>query len=89
MISISLSVILVSLNNAESSKIASLQREIDELKNQLTTPNGRGAISQQSISKMSPNIASMTNENTNQEPMEKRLEKIESDIVDIRSKISP
>lgn len=85
--SISLSMLLISLNGVEDSKIVSLQQEIDDLKAHLETPNGRGTVSQQSISKMSPSIASMTNEDANQNPMEERLEKVESDIVDIRSKI--
>lgn len=85
--SISLSMFLISLNGVEDSKIVSLQQEIDDLKAHLETPNGRGTVSQQSISKMSPSIASMTNKDANQNPMEERLEKVESDIVDIRSKI--
>lgn len=85
--SISLSMLLISLNGVEDSKIVSLQQEIDDLKAHLETPNGRGTVSQQSISKMSPSIASMTNEDANPNPMEERLEKVESDIVDIRSKM--
>ena len=66
------------------SKINALEEEVELLKNQMGLQN-RGGIAQQSIVKMSPNISSMTNENTNQNSMEKRLENIEKDVDELKS----
>ena len=84
--SISLSVILVSLNNAESSKIASLQQEIDTLKAQIATPSGRGTVAQQSISKMT-NLDSMNNDNPNMPDTNTRLENVEKQVSQLKSQI--
>lgn len=84
-LSISICVIFVSLNNSEISKIASLEQEIDALKSQMGTPSGRGSVSQQSISKMT-NLDSMNNENPNTDT-NTRLENVEKQVSQLKSQI--
>lgn len=84
-LSISISIIFVSLNNSEISKITSLEQEIDALKSQMVTPSGRGTMSQQSISKMI-NLDSMNNENPNTDT-NTRLENVEKQVSQLKSQI--
>lgn len=84
-LSISLAIFLASSSYQESSKIASLQQELDALKSQLATPNGRGAVAQQSISKMA-NLGSMDNENLNTDT-NTRLENVEKQVSQLKSQI--
>lgn len=85
--SIALSIVLISLNNTESAKIASLQQEIDALKSQLATPNGRGTVAQQSISKMTANLDSLNNEDSDTQDTNTRLENVEKQVSQLKSQI--
>ncbi|AJZ76238.1 hypothetical protein [Candidatus Nitrosotenuis cloacae] len=86
MLSISLAIFLISSSYQESSKIASLQQELDALKAQLATPNGRGTVAQQSISKMT-NLGSMDNENSDNTDTNTRLENVEKQVSQLKSQI--
>ena len=69
--------------NAEKSKIDILEEELSLIKNQIKTPNDRGDVAQQSISKMT-NLGSFTNENMNSDS---RLDNIEKEIGQLKSTV--
>ena len=70
----------------KSLQVSLLEEEIELIKNQISgNTNSRGAMTQQSISKMTSNIVSMTNENS-ENTIEKRLDIIE-DINKLKSSV--
>lgn len=71
----------------KSLQVSLLEEEIELIKNQISgNTNSRGEMTQQSISKMTSNIVSMTNENS-ENTVEKRLDIIEEDISKLKSSV--
>ena len=76
-----------SLFYEQSLKISLLEEELESIRDQNSgNTNSRGEMAQQSISKMTSNISSMTNENAKPE-IEKRLDTIEKDISKLKSSV--